>query len=117
MVTATAAPPLQRDASKLSLEALIHLYELSNTADGKSRKTIRGYTELLSSFVAYLKAGEVDTVITAFTSDMVCDYKLYLLERHKYAGASFHAGAAKNAFSEGGAMPRAGTESVFLLAS
>lgn len=89
MATAIAAPPLQRDASKLSLEALIHLYELSNTADGKSRKTIRGYTELLSSFVSYLKAGEVDTVITAFTSDMVRDYKLYLLERHKYAGHPF----------------------------
>ena len=69
----------------LDLQELIKRYELAKRAEGKSPKTLKGYTEFLLSFYRYIRDNNSDTTISRFTIDIVrelnciCDCKMKLL--------------------------------------
>ena len=73
----------------LDIQELIKRYELAKRAEGKSPKTIKGYTELLLSFYRYIKDKNSNTTISRFTIDTVREYILYLQTRPKFQGHPF----------------------------
>ena len=64
-------------------------YELANRAEGKSRKTINDYNEIILPFYRYLKEYVGKTTLAQFTIDVVREYVLYLQTRPKFLGHPF----------------------------
>jgi site-specific recombinase XerD len=64
-------------------------YELANRAEGKSRKTINNYNEIILPFYRYLKENVGKTTLSEFTLDVIREYILYLQTRPKFLGHPF----------------------------
>ena len=62
---------------ELDLKKLIFHFEQSNKADGKSPKTISWYSEMLSSFIDYLKLTDRDTVLGEYNVTTVREYIIH----------------------------------------
>jgi site-specific recombinase XerD len=71
------------------IQDLIKRYQQSNDAEGKSKKTIKGYNELLLSFYRHVKEHHGGTAISCFTIDIVRQYIIYLRTRPKFQGHPF----------------------------
>jgi site-specific recombinase XerD len=67
-----------------SLDKLIIIYEVSNQAEGKSSKTARWYSEMLSAFTRYMQVKLNTCDLAAFNIDMVRGYILYLRQKPKF---------------------------------
>lgn len=67
-----------------SLTSLIIVYEVSNQAEGKSSKTVRWYSEMLSAFTRYMQVKLNTCDLAAFNIDMVRGYILYLRQKPKF---------------------------------
>lgn len=70
----------------LSLDNLIHRYEVSNRADGKSPRTVSWYTDMLTLFSHYLKEKLHQHDISTFTIDTIREYVIYLRQKPKFSG-------------------------------
>jgi len=70
----------------LKIGELISRFELSNTAEGKSPKTVLWYSEMLSVFIKYLKVKRLRQDLPSFTTELVRGYILYLKAKPKYEG-------------------------------
>jgi site-specific recombinase XerD len=70
----------------LTIDELIRRYALSNEADGKSPKTIVGYSCILFQFISHLNTQKLPLNISSFNIQIVRDYMLYLRNKHKYEG-------------------------------
>lgn len=81
--------PLYKAAAPPTLGELIGRYELSNCADGKSPKTIRWYSDILKSYLKYLKGNGYPCDLSSFNMDSVRGYILYLRRKPKFAGHPF----------------------------
>lgn len=73
----------------LSLGDLIHRYELSNIADGKSPKTIIWYNYILHSLVKYLTSRGYKNGISSFNIDNAREYVQFLLNKQVFSGHPF----------------------------
>lgn len=72
--------------SMLTIGELVSRYELSNIAEGKSPKTITWYSDILRSFISYLKLEGRGQDMSLFTIDNVRRYVLYLQDKPKFLG-------------------------------
>ncbi len=70
----------------LGLRELIAWYQISNQAEGKSPRTIAWYTEMLRSFLNYLKKELKCHDLSAFNIDIVRNYIIYLHNKPKFQG-------------------------------
>ena len=82
----TVDTALKHGRTSLTIDELVKRYETSNTADGKSQKTIDWYTDMLGLFSKYMKAHIYSREITDFTIDNVREYVLYLRDKPKFRG-------------------------------
>jgi site-specific recombinase XerD len=73
----------------LKIGELIGRFELSNTAEGKSPKTVLWYSEMLSAFLKYMKTKRMSQDLSSFTREIVRGYILYLKGKPKYEGHPF----------------------------
>ena len=73
----------------LGLRELIAWYQISNQADGKSPRTIAWYTEMLMSFLNYIKKELYCHDLLAFSIDNVRNYIIYLHNKPKFQGHPF----------------------------
>jgi site-specific recombinase XerD len=69
-----------------SISHLVTRYAVSNTAEGKSPRTIQGYTDLLNHFNSYLKGKYSTDNINILNANAARDYIVYLQHKHKYQG-------------------------------
>lgn len=72
--------------STLTIGELVSRHELSNIAEGKSPKTITWYSDILRSFISYLKLEDRGQDMSSFTIDDVRRYVLYLQDKPKFLG-------------------------------
>jgi site-specific recombinase XerD len=70
----------------LTIDELTRRYEISNSADGKSPKTIAWYRDILTQFSAYLKTKQCTSYLSAFSIDTVRGYILYLHHKPRFKG-------------------------------
>jgi len=68
----------------LKLGELIHQYEFSNQAEAKSTYTVRGYTEILTQLLRYLKAELSSDNLSVFNITTIRRYIIFLRERFKF---------------------------------
>jgi len=69
-----------------TIEEIIRRYEVSNQADGKSPRTIAWYRDMLMSFSGYMKEELKCYDLSAFYTDTVRDYIIYLRNKPKFQG-------------------------------
>lgn len=72
--------------ASVSMDKLIHRYELSNRAEGKSEKTIMWYGDILKSFSRYLRGTGHKDDISSFDLQVIRGYLLYLKWKPKFEG-------------------------------
>ncbi|MFC2004825.1 hypothetical protein ACFLUY_01230 [Chloroflexota bacterium] len=75
--------------ASLGLREIITWYQISNQADGKSPRTIDWYTEMLMSFLRYMKTELQCNDISAFNIDNIRSYIIHLQNRPKFQGHPF----------------------------
>jgi len=66
------------------LDILIDRYRLSNTAEGKSPKTIEWYDTMLSAYSAFARKTFHNKSISTLNRDNVREYIIYLKERARF---------------------------------
>ena len=77
---------IAKKVEALTIDELINLYALSNEANGKSPKTIAWYRDMLTQFSAYLITKEYHSYLSAFGTDKVKGYILYLQHKPRFKG-------------------------------
>ena len=65
------------------LQELVQEYQLSNSVEGKSVKTVQWYTDLLTLFLTYLDSNGLPGDLSAFNISTARSYVLYLQQRKK----------------------------------
>jgi site-specific recombinase XerD len=78
-----AAPISGPEPTLPRLQELIQEYRVSNSVDGKSAKTVRWYTDLLTLFLAYLDSSGLPGDMSAFNIGTARNYILHLQQRKK----------------------------------
>ena len=73
----------------LTIDELLARYAVSNQADGKSRKTIAWYTDMLTQFLRYLKANGYQCTLSTFNINIIRGYILFLQRRPRFQGHPF----------------------------
>ena len=76
----------RKKKSSLLIAEFVSRFELSNTADGKSSKTVIWYSEILRSFCKFLKTVKQHQDLSLFTIDTIRHYILFLRHKPKYLG-------------------------------
>jgi site-specific recombinase XerD len=70
----------------VTIDEVIGRYELSNVAEGKSPATVKWYSEIIGTFLAYVRSKYRHDDLSIFTKDVVMEYILYLRQRPRYEG-------------------------------
>ena len=70
----------------LTIKELISRFELYNDADGKSPKTIKWYSEILTAYLKYLDQNRRPLDISSINVEDVRGYMLYLRHRKRFEG-------------------------------
>ena len=65
------------------LQELVQEYQLSNSVEGKSVKTVQWYTDLLTLFLTYLDSNGLPGDLSTFNISTARNYVLYLQQRKK----------------------------------
>ena len=78
-----AAPITGPKPTPPRLQELVREYQLSNSVEGKSAKTVEWYTDLLTLFLTYLDANGLPGDLSAFNISTARNYVLYLQQRKK----------------------------------
>ena len=73
----------------VTIEELISRFELCNLAEGKSPRTIRWYSDILFSFLRYLKRDRQSDDITSFNIDKIRGYISYMRHKNKFNEHSY----------------------------
>jgi site-specific recombinase XerD len=81
-----SALKLNSKVARISMDELIHRYELSNRAESKSEKTISWYGDILKSFSRYLRGKGHKDDISSFDLQVIRGYLLYLKRKPKFEG-------------------------------
>jgi len=69
-----------------TIDELVARYAVSNQADGKSPRTVRGYTEILTSFSVYARNKLHNNDMSVLTLEIVRGYILFLRQKHCFEG-------------------------------
>jgi site-specific recombinase XerD len=76
-------------ATPLTINELVERYTISNQADGKSRRTVAWYADIIAQFLKYFETGGHQFTLSDFSMDVVRGYVLFLQRRPRFQGHPF----------------------------